>query len=539
MRSSGCAWRAWPFILAISICTAHRLAAQAVNQDAAQAADQAANQQTVAAQIQGLTDSIARTQSLLDQSQRQLDEMRKELAALQGQLAQGAPATAVMPQAEAAPQSETGPPASSSSAVAPSAEWTSASADDLHERVSLNESQIATLDQEKVESESKYPVRITGLVLFNGFVNTGAVDSAATPAVAIPGAGSTGASMRQTILGVDARGPHLFGARSFGDLRVDFDGFPQSGGGYSSFYSANSTLLRLRTAHAGLLWNNTEAYFALDRPIISPDAPSSLTAVAEPPLAWSGNLWTWNPQFGARRDLGLTRSSDLRLEAALTDVGDAPLTVAANAAAGATPVPASSAEQSRWPGLEARVALLGAESEEQGDHLGVGGYFSPHHTSFGNSYDAWAGTLDAHLLLPAHLQMSLSFYRGLALGGLGAGAYKDFVYREVAESGEVYLRPLDDVGGWSQLKEKVNERVELNAAFGTDNAFAGEVRHYAITGGSFYQNLARNRAYTGNVIFSPSAFLLFSLEYRHIASSPVDASAAGSNVIGVAAGYKF
>jgi hypothetical protein len=533
MWNSGCAWRVWPFILAISTCPAHRLAAQAADPATAQAAAQAADQPAVAGQIQKLADSIARTQSLLDQSRRQLDEMRRELAALEGQMAQGAPA--------AAPQPESAPPASASSGaspsgVSPSADSSSASTE---ERESLNESQIATLDQEKVESESKYPVRITGLVLFNGFVNTSAVDAAATPAVALPGAGSTGASMRQTILGFDARGPHLFGARSFGDLRVDFDGVPQSGSGYSSFYSANSTLLRLRTAHAGLLWNNAEAYFALDRPIVSPDAPSSLTAVAEPPLAWSGNLWTWNPQFGARRDFGLTRSSDLRLEAAVTDVGDAPLTVAASAAAGAAPALSSSAEQSRWPGVEARIALLGAESEEQGNHLGFGGYFAPHHTSFGTSYDAWAGTLDAHLLLPAHLQMSSSFYRGLALGGLGAGAYKDFVYRQDEETGAVYLRPLDDVGGWSQLKEKINERVELNAAFGIDNAFAGEVAHYAVAGGNFYQNLARNRTYTGNVIYSPSAFLLFSLEYRHIASSPLGATAAGSNVIGLAAGYKF
>jgi uncharacterized coiled-coil protein SlyX len=536
MPSSGCAWRVWPFILVISICPAHRLAAQAAAQSPDQGTAQTADQQTVAEKIQNLSDSIARTQSLLDQSQRQLDQMRKELGALEGQLAQGAPAAAA--QAESTPLPEPGPPPSSSGA-ARSPDSSSTSADDLHERETLNESQIATLDQEKVESESKYPVRITGMVLFNGFVNTSAVDAAATPAVAIPGAGSTGASMRQTILGFDARGPHLFGARSFGDLRVDFDGSPQSGGGYASFYSANSTLLRLRTAHAGLLWNNAEAYFALDRPIVSPDAPSSLTAVAEPPLAWSGNLWTWNPQFGARRDLALTRSSDLRFEAALTDVGDAPLTVAASAAANAAPVPAGGAEQSRWPGLEARIALLGAESDEQGNHLGVGGYFAPHHTAFGNSYDAWAGTLDAHLLLPAHLQMSASFYRGLALGGLGAGAYKDFVYRQDEETGAIYLRPLSDVGGWSQLKEKINEHVELNAAFGIDNAFAGEVAHYAVAGGSFYENLARNRTYTGNVIFTPSAFLLFSLEYRHIASSPVDASAAGSNVIGLAAGYKF
>jgi len=54
-----------------------------------------------------------------------------------------------------------------------------------------------------------------------------------------------------------------------------------------------------------------------------------------------------------------------------------------------------------------------------------------------------------------------------------------------------------------------------------------------------YQNLTINRTFTGNVIYSPSAYLLFSLEYRHIQSSPIAGSPAQSNVVGVGAGYKF
>jgi len=49
----------------------------------------------------------------------------------------------------------------------------------------------------------------------------------------VPGAGGTGASVRQTIMGLDMRGPHLFGARSHGDLRVDFDGSAPATNGYA------------------------------------------------------------------------------------------------------------------------------------------------------------------------------------------------------------------------------------------------------------------------------------------------------------------
>ena len=507
------AWRVVPFFMVFFGLSAPIVGAQTTSQE------------SLSQQIQKLTESMARTQAQVEQSQRQLDEMRRELTALQHQLAQSGSTAATSPSTTPSP----------SAAMA-------AAIDDLRERQAMQESQIATHEQTKVESESKYPVKITGLLLLNGFVNTNAVDMAATPTVALPGAGSTGASVRQTVLGLDARGPHMFGARSYADLRVDFDGSPQSNGtatNYSGYYNSNTTLLRLRTAHAALQWEHTEAYFSLDRPIFSPDTPTSLTAVAEPPLAWSGNLWTWNPQVGVTQDFGFAGSRGVRLQAALIDVGDAPLSPVISASGNTAGTPPSTAEQSRWPGVEARVALLGSELKDDGSHFGVGGYFAPHHTSLGHNFDSWTGTLDGRLLLPAHLQLSGSFYRGLALGGLGGGAYKDFAYRADLDSGGFYFRALDDVGGWAQLKEKLNEQMELNAAFGLDDVFADELRRYAVPGGAMVQNLARNRTYTGNVIYSPRAYLLFSIEYRHLESSPVVGLPAGSNIIGLGAGYKF
>jgi hypothetical protein len=226
----------------------------------------------------------------------------------------------------------------------------------------------------------------------------------------------------------------------------------------------------------------------------------------------------------------------LRLQAALIDVSDAPLSAESTNAVTTAILPPA-AEQSRWPGVEAQVTLLGSKSSEA-SHLGFGGYFAPHLSPLGGRYNAWAGTLDARFRLPARLQLTGSAYRGEALGGLGGGGYKDFGYRPDSD-GSDYFRPLDDVGGWAQLKEKFSERLELNAALGLDNVFAKELRPYAVSGGTMYQNLARNRTITGNVIYSPSAYLLFSLEYRHLESSPVNGFSNASNVIGLGAGYKF
>src|SRR5580698_3280924 len=60
------------------------------------------NQQTLAQQIQQLTDAMAKVQAQLQQSQSQLDEMRKELSELQSKMAQSQ-ATAPSP----APSSST------------------------------------------------------------------------------------------------------------------------------------------------------------------------------------------------------------------------------------------------------------------------------------------------------------------------------------------------------------------------------------------------------------------------------------------------
>lgn len=496
---------------------------------------QAAGQQSLLEQVQKLSSAMARTQAQMEESQRELSEMHEQLIALERQLGDHKSVES----APASSSSQNAFPSESKSAAD-----MAAAVDDLRERQDMQASQIATHEQIKVESESKYPVKLTGLILLSGFVNTSAVDVPATPALALSGSGSTGASVRQSVLGIDARGPHLFGASSYADLRVDFDGSEQNNSGIGNYsgYSVANTLLRLRTAHAGLQWSHTRAYFSLDRPIFSPDTPTSLTAVSLPPLAWSGNLWTWNPQVGIERNIRVFKSSEASFDAALIDASDAPLTPTALppiAGVGAQSEAPSAAEQSRWPGVEAHFALLRSSLGDAGNRIGIGGYFAPHHTVFGKSFDAWAGTLDANLHLPMNFQLTAAAYRGLALGGLGGGTYKDFVYRVDPESGEYYSRPLDDVGGWVQLKEKFNERMEANAAFGIDNSFAGELRRYAILGTAPYLNLARNRTYTGNIIYSPSAYLLFSLEYRRLISTPVMGLSENANVISLGAGYKF
>jgi hypothetical protein len=174
----------------------------------------------------------------------------------------------------------------------------------------------------------------------------------------------------------------------------------------------------------------------------------------------------------------------------------------------------------------------------------VGGYFSPHTTPDRSSFDAWAGTIDLRLPMTRFFEMTANAHRGQALAGLGAGGYVNY-YELYAGPAEI-VHALDDVGGWTQLKANAGQRVELNFGFGTDNPFAKEVHAalsslnaLAIISSPPYPGLARNRSFFSNVIYSPSAYLLLSFEYRRLWTNYATGPTDFSDSIGIGAGYKF
>lgn len=466
---------------------------------------------TMEQRVERLAAALTQQESELQSSQREIRQLRQQIVDLQAEVAAEKASNADPPQHE----------------DGEGAARLSAEVNALREQQELQQSEIATHEQSKVESESKFPVKLTGLILMNVFANSAGVDQIQSPSMATNGDGTTDLSLRQTVLGLDARGPHLFGATSAADVRVDFFG----GLGQTNYPGAGGSV-RLRTAHAEMSWNETRAFIEMDRPILNPNAPTSLTAIAQPPLAWSGNLWNWIPQVGAEHAFRQADGSRILLQGAFADIPD-PGTPGATSA---PPSNASLAEQSRWPGSEARVGYTRGD-KATGLQVGAGGYFSPHSEANYLHFDAWAATIDYRVPLVARLEASGSVYRGSSLGGLGGGAFKDYLYKQ--EGGYSLVRALDDVGGWTQLKARASERLEFNAAYGLDSAFVGELRSYLAAGSGAYQALARNSTVFANVIYSPTASTLFSLEYRRIDSSQVTGLNAITDVFGVAAGYRF
>jgi len=111
----------------------------------------------------------------------------------------------------------------------------------LEEQVRVQDRRIEEQAQSKVEASQRFPIRVTGMALFNAYENSRQSSGSEYPVTAsTPGQAAAGATLRQTILGLDYRGPTaVWGATVHGSVYMDF------------FPTANNGALRMRTAAAG------------------------------------------------------------------------------------------------------------------------------------------------------------------------------------------------------------------------------------------------------------------------------------------------
>jgi len=367
--------------------------------------------------------------------------------------------------------------------------------------------------QTKLESASKYRVRFSGIVLFNMFGNSGYPDNQDVPTWMLrpdpmDSSGSVGGTLRQSILGFEVFGPQVFGARSSGSVNFDF------GGGFPATYNGvNFGLVRLRTATVRLDWKNTSVIGGQDGLFIAPEQPTSFASLITPALTYSGNLWSWTPQLRVEHRFELANSSNISLQGGILDplTGEPP--DGFNYVWYRSP---DAGEESRAPAVAARVAyshpLLGRDFT-----AGLGGYYSRESWGFQRVVNGYAATADWNLPLSRQFTLSGFFYRGQAIGGLGAALGRSVVFNGPLTDPATQVLPLNSVGGWAQLKYQPLPKLEFNGAFGQDNPFAADIRYFGFQSQSYNSPyVTRNQAAFGNVIYRPRSDLLLSLEYRRL-----------------------
>ena len=189
------------------------------------------------------------------------------------------------------------------------------------ETQAVDRARIDELNQTKVESSQKFPIRITGMALFNAYLN-GASTTAARIILrpplwpqAIPPAAPRSLKPRSGCCTMARR----------------FSTAEKSAAPCTWISSAGSTdsighLLRIRTASVNLDWTNTSIMFGQDKPIISPRDPDSLAQVGFSPLTGAGNPWLWQPQIRMEQRFSLSNDNGLRVQAGVFQTTNPSLT---------------------------------------------------------------------------------------------------------------------------------------------------------------------------------------------------------------------
>ncbi len=348
------------------------------------------------------------------------------------------------------------------------------------ERLQVQESRTAELAASKVEASQRFPIRITGMVLFNSFLNSSGSGAQEYPTIALPGGDSSGgASVRQTVLGLDYSGPRVFGdGKVSGSLRMDF---------WAGSAPLNQEM-RLRTATLGIDWTNRSFLVGVDKPIISPRDPESLAQVGVSPLSGAGNLWLWLPQARFEQDFHFTEQTGLKAQVAMIATHE----VAASPASPYAPGASSSAyiEPTR-PGIEARVELFSG-GENSRLEIASGVHHSVSHV-LGQSLSSDVLSFDWLMRPWRPIEFSGTFYAGQNVAPLGSGAIR----QGFIAFGPALVAGVHGMGGWGQLTLRPDSRLWFNFFSGqqddrNDQLPVGSIGKNLVYGANFFYRLAPN-----------------------------------------------
>ena len=528
-------------------CALFFLTLSAFAQDSASPKAAPTSASDTSAEVRALTASLLELKSQLQSMNDQLIELRKEQDRARAETRElhkqlEAALAKSLPTGTSAVSYESRPTASSpaaASAIGSAAATSAVPPQEIPDRLSQIEENQQLLDakisdqyQTKVESGSKYRVRLSGIILLNTFVNRGRVDNQDFPQLAAAddsgiAQNTFGGSLRQSQIGLEAFGPDVAGAHTSADLKFDFaGGFPDTPNGLTT------GLVRLRTGVIRMDWANTSLVAGQDRLFFAPLAPTSLASLAIPALSYNGNLWSWTPQVRIEHSIHFSDNSGLLLQGGIMDAQDGALPTSDYVR-----IP-NSGESSGQPAYATRVAWRQHSFGQQWT-LGFGGYYSRQNWGSGRNVDSWTGTTDLSLPLGKYFGFTGEFYRGRAVGGLGGGIGQSILWNGPVTNPTTTIKGLDSMGGWAQLKFKPKANLEFNGAFGQDNPFASELRQFPGAGNYFGTPLSRSRSAFVNFIYQVKSDFLVSAEYRRLRTFEITNDAYVANHLNLSVAYIF
>jgi hypothetical protein len=484
-------------------------------------------------EVQALHSTVDDLRAEQARASSEAQELRRELDLVKGQ---GSPAASQAVNSYSAPPVQQ-PAAASMTASVPAAappQTTEARIGKLEEDEQVLEGKVNDQYLTKIESGSKYRLRLSGIVLLNLFENRGTLNNSDFPEFAESQAenepfaspATFGGTVRQSQIRIQGFGPDIAGARTSADVNLDF-----AGGLPSTPNGAWFGVTRLRTATVRFDWTNTSIVGGQDRLFFAPLTPTTLASLAIPEFSFTGNLWGWTPQVRVEHRFVLSDVSSFSLQGGILDsiTGDAP----------SDPFDRypSWGEQSGQPAYAVRMAwshrIFGEDMT-----VGVAGYYGRQDWGFGRGVDGWAGMADLMAPLGKRFEFTGAFYRGRAMAGFGGGVGESVVLNGPFGDPTTAFRGLDSLGGWAQLKFKLKSNFEINGALGMDNPYAGELRQF--NANSIYSDVyTRNLSPMANFIYQIRSDILISTEYRFIDSTLLDAGSVKAHQVSLSLGYIF
>jgi hypothetical protein len=352
----------------------------------------------------------------------------------------------------------------------------------VEERLQVQESRTAELDRKKIEASQKMPIELTGMLLFNTFANGRYSGTALSdPIVASAGAGSrlTGATFRQTVIGLRFFGPSLpWDGKVSGSVYMDF---------FSGSLQPGNNLFRLRLATIDLNWKKTTITVGQDKPIIAPREPTSLAQVGVSPLTGAGNLWQWQPQARIEQRFSLGEHSEIRAQGGVFESYES---------ANSVPSPYASSLGLWRPAYEARLEYSYSKGEKRFE-IAPGFHQSASRVA-GQSVASNAVSLDGLARVSSRIEFTGAWFAGRNLAGLGT-LRQGFT---ILPSGAAI--PVHTDGGWGQATYTATSRWSFHIFGGEEND-----RGRDLSG----NGISRNLVYGGNTMWklAPNVMAAFEM----------------------------
>jgi hypothetical protein len=361
----------------------------------------------------------------------------------------------------------------------------------LQERMEIEERRTAELEQVKVEASQRFPIRLTGMALVNSFYNSKLNGGSDNPTIAsqTPGGAGGGATWRQTILGLDYRGPlTLWGGKIHGAVFMDF---------FGGTNLPLNNLLRLRTADFTIDWQTRSFTVAQDKPIISPREPDSLAQVGLSPLTGAGNLWLWEPQVRFEQRLRMGDQAGITARIGLIQTTET--------SAGVPLAFASTLERYR-PALEGRFEFFHQSGDTRRIEIAPGFHTSTTHVAAGSA-PSRVFSVDWLLRPVRPVELTGFFFTGENVAHFGAGAIRQGFTILRAQN----VLPVHSRGGWAQLKLTATDRLSFHLMAGQHDDRDSDLR-IGLGAGGPGGGIGKNQAYGANFFYKLAPNVIMSLE---------------------------